>query len=128
MSLGQAVIPGNRNGRRGNGLRLCQGTLRLDIGEYFFPRRAAQPCTGVVSPFLGGFSNSVDVALEAMGSAGGTGGLDDHKGPSQPKAFCDSIRFLLVRDFFSLRSPVGAAHHLCRGGDRDAERRRCQHH
>ncbi|NXO94902.1 KSR2 Kinase, partial [Certhia brachydactyla] len=67
---GQALLPGNRDRRRGNGLRLGQGRIRVDFGKisswkgWSGTGTAAQGRAG--SSFLGRFKNCVDVALGDM--------------------------------------------------------------
>jgi len=56
---------------RGNGLKLCQGRLRLDIGKNVFPERAVRlwtrlPREVVQSPSPERFKKHVDVALGDM--------------------------------------------------------------
>jgi len=56
---------------RGNGLKLLQGRLRLDIGENFFTDRVVKPWTRlpravVESPSLEVFKKRIDVALWDM--------------------------------------------------------------
>ena len=57
---------------RGNGLKLCQGRFRLDLGNHFFRERAVRPWhrlprAVVESPSLEGLKSRVDVALGDMG-------------------------------------------------------------
>jgi len=56
---------------RGDGLKLHQGTFRLDIGKNLFPERVVRcwsrlPRAVGESPSLEGFKNRVDVALQDM--------------------------------------------------------------
>jgi len=56
---------------RGNGLKLCQGRFRLDIGKNIFPEKAVRHQTRLPravgeSPPLEGFRKRVDVALGDM--------------------------------------------------------------
>ena len=68
---GRALLPGNRDRRRGNGLRLGQGRLRVDfekIPSWKGGQALAQlPRAVLESPSLEGFNSHVDVALGDMG-------------------------------------------------------------
>ena len=90
---GQPLLPGDSNRARGNGLKLHQGRLRLDIKKIFFSEGAVLqwhrlPREVVQSPSLEVFQNRVDVALrDVVSGHGGDGlaaGLADLRGLFQP--------------------------------------------
>ena len=87
---------------KGNGLKLRQGMLRLDIRRKFFTQRVvihwnSLPQEVVDAPSLEAFKARLDVALGSLvwwlatlHIAGGLK-LSDHCGPFQPRPFCDSM-------------------------------------
>jgi len=92
---------------RGNGFKLGQGRLRLDISKKFFPQRVVTHWNrlskeAVDAPSLEAFKARLDVALGSLvwwlatlHIAGGLK-LDDHCGPFQPRPFCDSMICLIL--------------------------------
>ena len=87
---------------RGNGFKLRQGRLRLDIRRKFFTQRVGMhwnrlPKEHVDAPSLEELKARLDVALgrlvwwlATLHIAGGLK-LDDHCGPFQPRPFYDSM-------------------------------------
>ena len=87
---------------RGNGFKLRQGRLRLDIRKKVFTKRVVThwnrlPKEVVDAPSLEAFKARLDVALGSLvwwlvtlHIAGGMK-LDDHCGPFQPRPFYDSM-------------------------------------
>ena len=87
---------------RGNGLKLRQGKIRLDIRKKFYTQRVVThwnrlPQGVVDAPSLEAFKARLDVALGSLvwwlvtrHKAGGLK-LDDHCGPFQPRPFYDSM-------------------------------------
>lgn len=62
---GQALLPGSRERRRGNGLRLGQEKLRVDFGKIPSPKGLSSPGTAIQGrtglPFLKELKNCVAV-------------------------------------------------------------------
>jgi len=87
---------------RSNGFKLREGRFRLDIRKKFFIPRVVKPWPRlprevVDAPSLETFKARLDGALSSLVwqkvsllTAAGLG-LMTSKGPSQPKAFCDSV-------------------------------------
>ncbi|RMC06517.1 hypothetical protein DUI87_15954 [Hirundo rustica rustica] len=73
---------------RGNGLQLCQATLRLDIGNNLFLERVFQRRAGVESPFLEGFQVHVDLGGTWIRSGSGS---DRNSWNGSPRAFPASL-------------------------------------
>ena len=80
------------NKTRGNGLRLCQGTFRLDIRKNISEREVLQwhrlSREGVESPFLKMFRKCIGMVLGVLvggyGEDGLLAGLDDLRSLFQP--------------------------------------------
>ena len=87
---------------RGNGFKLRQGRVRLDIRRKFLTQRVVThwhrlPREVVDAPSLEAFKARLDVALSSLvwwlvtlHIAGGLK-VDDHCGPFQPRPFYDSM-------------------------------------
>ena len=90
---------------RGNGLKLRQGRIRLDIRRKFSTQRVVThwnrlPKEVVDAPSLEAFKARMDVALGSLvwwlvtlHIAGGLK-FDDYCGPFQPRPFYDSVMIL----------------------------------
>ena len=95
---------------RGNGLKLRQGRVRLDIRRNLFTQRVVMhwnrlPKEVVDGPSLEAFKARLDVALGSLvwwlatlHIAGGLK-LDDHCGPFQPRPFYDSVILCFTSGF-----------------------------
>ena len=96
-------------GQGGNGFKLRQGRFRLDSRKKFFTQRVVTqwnrlPEDVVDAPSLEAFKARLDVALGSLVcwlvTLHVAQGLkfDGHRGPFQPRPFCDSMIIRAVND------------------------------
>jgi len=107
---------------RGNGHKLKQRKLQLNPRKNFFPLRVTEPWPGlpreaVESPSLEILQPCLDAVLCSLlwvTLLGQGVGLGDHRGPFQPRTFCDSV--ILCHGWQGSRAlPSLAAIHLALG-------------